>query len=116
MPKWGSTELNIIQDSYRPPYMDAGIREIQILPDLSASTDPASVLQQSGRGRKRVLWDGWVATQAEYEAFQNDFIAATERTFEGYDSVEIDCLIASLSPPQRIMSNYIRFSVELVEA
>jgi len=115
-PTWGDTELNIIQDSYAPPVASAGINEIQILPDPNDLDQPASVLQQSGRGRERIPLDCWVESQAEFEALVTDLYNGEERTFTGHDEVSFKAVITSISPRRRVFDTFIEFSITFLEA
>jgi len=111
---WGSTALKILHGTYRPPHGDAGIIEIPILPDLTAAT-PASVIQQAGRGRKRASWRGYVSALADYDTLYADYIAATVRTFTGPGGETLSAIIESLSEPEYVQANFIRFDVTIVE-
>jgi len=114
MLKWGDTEINLIQDTYDLPGADAGMTEIELLPNPDGSY--ATVIQQGPRSRRRVSWRGWVASQAEIEAFQGDYYAGQVREFTGYDNVSFHALIFSFSPGNRYFQHYIEYSIVLIEA
>ena len=112
---WGATSLLVAKDSYRPIGADAGITEIQILPDLSVTTIPASVLQQSGRGRKVASFAGY-ATEADYLAMLADHYAATSRTFTDLDGNTLTAIIQSISATHEYGPYPYRYDITLVEA
>lgn len=91
---WGSTTLKVAKNSYTPPIAENGLTEIQILPD--ALGNPASVIQQGGRTRKRISLTGY-ATESEYYALLTDLYAATSKTFTDTDGNAVTCVIESLS-------------------
>lgn len=111
---WGSTALLVAKDSYTPPAAENGITEIQLLPDLAVST-PATVLQQAGRGRKRVSFDGY-ATETDYYAFLADYYAVTTRTFTDSDGNTLSSIIESISAARENGPYPYRYSITLVEA
>lgn len=116
MATWGSTTIKILRGTYRPPHGEAGINEIKILPNPLDTSTPATVLQQSGRSRKRVSWQGYVSNLEDYNNLYDDFVAATQRTFTGFESETLNAIIEGISEPEYIQSNLIRFSITLVEA
>lgn len=112
---WGSTALLVAKDSYKPPEAESGVVEIKLLPDLSDVTIPASVIQQAGRGRKRVSFEGY-ATETTYYAFLTDKYAATARTFTDSDGNALSAIIESISAMRENGPYPYHYSITLVEA
>ena len=110
--KWGTKVLFVAKGSYTAPEFDSGIKEIQILPDTSGN--PASVLQQSGRSRKRASFDVY-GNFTEYELLNDDKIAATVRIFEDLDGRTFSAVIEQLSISQRIGTDYFKYNITLLE-
>ena len=113
MATWGSTTVKMRVGTYQAPSANAGIVEIPILPDGS---DGASVIQQAGRSRQVISWEGIADNLAHYTSLYNDYIATTERTFSGPDSVSLSCIISELSPPTYIWGGVYSYRIELMEA
>ena len=111
MATWGSTTVNMLMGTYRPPHTEAGIVEIPLLPGNGDN----SVIQQSGPVRRRVSWQGYVTSQTGYDSLHSDYVNGEERSFEGPDSLDIDCVIIELSPPEYVMDGHIRYHITLVE-
>lgn len=113
--KWGTTELNIIKDSYLPPFAKVKLNIINILPGAE-NTAPASVLQQGGRERYQVQFSGFVRCYAEYQALLTDYINMTERTFEGADGFSMTMIISDFQPGKRTLFPLkIEYSITLME-
>lgn len=109
---WGTTTLNVTPNTYNPPHCSNGLVEINILPD--GTTNPATVLQQAGRGRKRVSFKGFTRTWEDYEALHDDYIALTQRTFsDGNESLTM--IINELSPATLIFGNKWEYTITLLE-
>ena len=86
---------------------------MDILPD--GTTNPASILQQSGRGRYEVSFDGFTTSYADYKTLHADAIALTQRTWaDGTDSITM--IISYLSPAVMIMPGKWEYSITLMEA
>lgn len=111
--KWGDTNLNIRPETYQAFYCESGLTEIAILPGMSGSG--ASVLQQAGRTRKRVAFDGFVRTWAGYTSLLNDHVAATVKSFSEPNG-SMNMIILSLSEPTMIFDDIWDYSIVLVEA
>lgn len=113
--KWGTTELNVIKDTYVPPYAKAQLNIINILPGAD-NTAPASVLQQGGRERYQLSFSGFVRSYAEYQALLEDHINMIERTFEGADGFSMTMIISDFQPGNRTLFPLkIEYSVKLIE-
>lgn len=109
---WGTTNLKITPGTYSPIHASNGLVEIEILPD--ASGNPATVIQQAGRGRKRVSFDGFTSTYTAYKALHDDYIALTQRTYaDGNDSLAM--IISELSPAKMIINGKWEYSMTLME-
>lgn len=114
--KWGTTELNIIKDSYMPPYAESKLNVIGILPGLG-NTTPANILQQGGRGRYQVSFDGFVRSYSDYQALLTDALNMTERTFYGADDFEMTMIISEIQPKGRTLFPLkIDYSITMMEA
>ena len=110
---WGSTDLKIVPQTYKAWHCDNGLVVIDLLPD---GTDaPASIIQQGGRSRKLVAFDGFVSTIAAYNSLLDDFIALTERTFSD-PAGSMLMIISELTPPTMIIDNKWDYSIVLMEA
>ena len=114
MATWGSTTVKMRVGTYQAPSANAGIVEIPILDDGTANA--MSVLQQAGRSRRVISWEGIADNLAHYTSLYNDYIATTERTFSGPDSVSLSCIISELSPPTYIWGGVYSYRIELMEA
>lgn len=111
---WGSTTLKVAKNSFTPPIAQNGLTEIQILPDTSGN--PASVIQQGGRTRKRISFSGY-ATETTYYTLLTDLYAATSRTFTDTDGNAVTCVIESLSAIREDNGLYpYVYSITLMEA
>jgi hypothetical protein len=109
---WGSTNLKIVPKTYSPPHSSNGLTEIPILPD--GTTNPASVIQQAGRGRKIVYFEGFTTSYADYAELHDDFVALTQRTFDdGNESLTM--IISDLSPATMITAGKYEYSMTLME-
>ncbi len=118
MATWGDTSLRIQNDTYRPPMANVRINEIELLPDPSSPDSPVTVLQQGGTGRKRVAFEGFVKSLADFNALQEDRVNSTVRLFTGLEGETLTGIIESLVilqiyPPKMYR---IRYSIVLVEA
>lgn len=113
---WGATSINCYIKTYQPPAAEPTIAEIQLLPDPTDPDAVCSVLQQGGRKRKRIYWDGFVSNIASYNSLETDKLNGTQRTFVGPDGTNLNCIIQHLGPPRYVQSNLIEYSITLVEA
>lgn len=107
---WGTMDLLVAKGSYNPPIAENEIKEIKILPDTSGN--PASVLQQGGRDRKRASFKGY-ATETNYKLLEADYYAATERTFTDIDGNVFDAAIESFNAVKN--GEYYEYSITLLE-
>jgi len=110
---WGSTVMLVEKNTYNPPAAENGITEIQILGDPVVTT-PASVIQQSGRGRKKASFSGY-ATNAVYLALLADSYAATVRTFTDPDGNTMSATIENISAARENGPYPYHYSVSLME-
>lgn len=111
---WGSKTLHIAKGSYSPPSASNGIKELSILPDSTGN--PASIIQQGGRSRKRVSFNGY-ADETDYYALLTDFYAGTTRTFTDVDSNTLSSVIESISANREHNGIYpYLYSITLLEA
>ena len=109
---WGATNLKVTPGTYNPPHCSNGLVEINILPDGTAN--PATVLQQGGRGRMTVSFEGFTRTWSDYESLRDDYIALTERTFaDGNESLTM--IISELSPATLIFGDKWEYTITLME-
>lgn len=113
--KWGSTQLYTIKDTYIPPTVNVQINKIELIPGTD-NTDPSNVIQQGGRGRYEVKFDGLVKTYAEYQSLETDYINGTSRTFYGADEFSEDMIISELTLKSRTLHPLmIIYSITLTE-
>ncbi|MDF2881671.1 MAG: hypothetical protein K0R54_2228 [Clostridiaceae bacterium] len=113
--KWGTTELNVIKDSYIPPFAKPKLNVIEILPGAD-NTAPSSIIQQGGRGRYQVSFNGFVRNNTEYQALLDDTINLTERTFDGADGFTMNMIISDFTPTKRsLFPLKIEYSMTLME-
>jgi len=91
---WGNITLTVAKNSYKPPIATSGISELQILPDSSGNA--ASVLQQSGRGRKRAYLEAHAA-ESVYKSIESDYYNATTRTFTDIDGNTLEAIIETFA-------------------
>jgi len=111
---WGSTVLNVVAGTYKPPHAAAGLVSIELLPDSADTSANCEVLQQFGRKRKRVSFSGFAASQADFDSLEADYIAQIERTFTGPNSLSLSCTIETISEP-RYARHIIYYDMVLVE-
>lgn len=113
--KWGTTNLNIIKDSYIPPFAKSNLNIINILPGAD-NTIPASVIQQGGRDRYQVSFDGFIRNYTDYKALQDDHINMTSRTFTGADGFSTSMIISDFKPGRRTLFPLkLEYSITLME-
>jgi len=110
---WGGTTLNIVPFSYKPWHSENGLVEIDILPD--GTTNPAVILQQMGRRRKVVSFEGFTTSYSNYTGLFDDYIALTERTFvDPNDSMTM--IISNISPATMIIDGKWIYRITFMEA
>lgn len=114
MYKWGETNLNVSRYSYKPPYRVPSISEIQLVPGADLSV-PGTVIQQGGRSRKRVKFEGYCTSLADYNALQDDWNSCIVRTFIGPDGETLSMMIEELKEATRIVSFKYEYSITLME-
>lgn len=110
--KWGNTVLRVAKYSYNPPQSDNGVKEIPILPDSSGN--PASVLQQGGRGRYEVSFTGY-ANFAEYSNLFSDYYDGRTRTFEDADGWSMTAVIKSIKAVREVDPYEYVYAITLME-
>lgn len=114
--KWGNTVLNIIKDSYTPPYKKAKFSVIELIPNPENIADKNTIIQQGGTDRAECKFDGFVRSQAEYNALENDYINGIERVFDGADGVSYTMFIFDLAPTGRSLYPLkINYSIAFLE-
>lgn len=110
---FGSYTLKIKPETYQPLWAENKLNVIDILPD--GTTNPASVLQQGGRGRYQTSFEGFVTSYSDYQNLRTDYLALTARTFtDGTDSLSM--IISELSPATMIINGKWEYSITLMEA
>ena len=99
MAKWGDTTFKIQWGSYIPPHTNDSVTVIDILANHDDLTEPAQVLQQSGRKLRQVRFTVVEAPvdMTFYNALQADKDAGTVRAFEGPDGLEMDCIVQTIN-------------------
>lgn len=113
--KWGSTTLNVLKDSYIPPYAESEINIIDLIPGTD-NTTPSTVMQQGGRQRYEVRFEGLVWSYAAYQALESDYISGTSRTFNDDDTTDITMVITELKPKSRSLAPFrIIYEITLTE-
>lgn len=113
--KWGNTNLNVLHETYIPPYSEVAVNEIQVIPGPD-NLNPASIVQQGGRTREKVGFDGFVRSWADYLALETDKRNGQVRSFEGQDNYVSDMMITSLVPTRRSLYPYrLYYSISLME-
>lgn len=113
---WGSTALKILVGSLRHNVQPAPLTEVQLLPDPAALTSVSSVVQQQGRGRKRVKAKLYVSAYGDYDTYASDLNAGTSRTLTIDDTgIAATYLIESLGEPEFIQSDVIFFDIAWLE-
>lgn len=114
MASWGSTTVYVRRGTYQSAPA-ATINEIKILP-AAGSTAAASVIQSGGRARRRIMFEAYVPTVAEYEDLADDYHAHTSRTWTDPDGDTLTSIIAELGPLQRQSKGFYTFTIILLEA
>lgn len=114
--KWGNTILYVLKGTYTPPFASVDMNIIELVPGTD-NTNPSNVIQQGGRSRYKVSFEGAVWSFAEYQALEDDWLNGTQRTFEDADGYTATMIIASLEPKERIVYPLmIKYSITLMEA
>lgn len=93
--KWGTTTLNVLKNTYKPPFAVSDMNKINLIPGADNS-EPADVLQQGGRGRYQVGFSGYTIGATDYDSFYEDYLNATEKTFEGLNSFSMSMIITDI--------------------
>lgn len=115
--KWGDTKLNIIKDSYIPPHAETVFTDIPLIPTPGDFSEPASIVQQGGRGRYKTQFSGFVKTYAEYQALENDYLGGVVKVFDGADGFSMDMFIFDIKPTRRsLYPTKIYYDIVLWEA
>lgn len=110
---WGDMDLFIGKKGYSPPLPSSnGVVELTLLPD--GSTNPMSVIQKGGRGRKQVRISNAYATESDFQSLASDFMAVTERTFTDPNSNSMNAIIEQLTGTKD--GEYYEYSMTLKEA
>lgn len=113
--KWGTTNLNVLPETYIPPDSEVVINEMQLIPGAD-NLEPASVVQGGGRSRDRVEFEGFVRSWAEYVALKTDKRNHQVRSFEGADGYVNDMVITNLKPVRRAIYPYrLYYSITFME-
>lgn len=114
---WGTQTINIFAGTFKPTFVpDTGINEIEVLPSKDI-LNPRTVLQQAGRARKRIKFEGFVRGLNDYDALLTDFINGTEKTFlDSETGISFSSIIIALSEPEFVNATVIRYSMEVIEA
>ena len=110
-----SQELKILWGTYRPPHAPTIFSDINVIPS-AAMPSPVTIVQQGGNERKSANFNTYVETMSEYDALQDDHHAGNVKRFYGPESLEFDCYIRTLSPPEYVQAGVVRFSVALEES
>ena len=113
---WGSTALKILVGTLKHNIQPAPLTEVQLLPDPAALSDISTVVQQQGRGRKRVKAKLHVSAYGDYDAYVTDLNAGTSRTLT-IDNTGISAtyMIESLGEPEFIQANAVFFDITWLE-
>lgn len=113
---WGSTALKILVGTLRHSVMAAPLVEVPLLPDPAALSTISTVVQQQGRGRKRVKAKLYATAYGGYDTFETDMNAGTARTLTIDNSgIAASYMIESLGEPEFIQSNAIFFDITWLE-
>ena len=118
MATWGDADLQIRWGTYYPPHAEAGLVSIRVLPP-DTGTDHVEVVQQGGRDRKVITFEGQCWSLPEYDVLLDAYIAGEEKLFNGPDVTNFPCFIKQLSPPEYVIDyegqGYYRYSIILCE-
>lgn len=118
MSTYWSTEapMWIIKDSYRPARGKSRMIETPILSSTSSGWPYASIVQHTGRERKHITFTAHVSDFAYYEQLHDDWVSATPQQFMGPDATTgYSFVIFELGEPQWLLSDDIRFTLDIVE-
>lgn len=99
--KWGNTQLNVIKDSYIPPHAETVFTDIPLISVPGDFSEPASIVQQGGRGRYKTQFSGFVRIYAEYQALEDDYLGGVKRVFDGADGFNMEMFIFDIKPTGR---------------
>ena len=107
--------MRVLLRSYRPFTSPIRVSEIPILPSTTL-TAAASVLQTLGRGRKFTSFEAYTTGIAAYNTLRDHAVLGHAGTFKDGAGTTQGCLISSISPPDWIRANMIRYGLTLTEA
>ena len=120
MATWRTTDssthtLNVLRGTYKPFTTPIRSIELPILPSTTL-TAAASVLQHLGRGRKYTSFEVYSTGIAHYNTLRDHAALAHAGTFRDSAGSTQGCAITSLSEPQWVKVNYIRWGLTLTES
>ena len=109
--KWGDMTVHVDKDTYVPPNPTVNTTEINILPD--GTNNPATILQEAGRGRKRASFTGFALTEEDYISIQLDYQTRTIRLFTDTLGNTFEALILTFNPSR--IADYYKYDIVLLE-
>ena len=112
---WGSTELAVLAGTWSPSQTASSITEIELLPDPSDLTAVSTILQQSGRKRRRVSGNLKLSSMTDYNDLLNDMDYGNSQTLDDNDTVNGTYYIESLEAPNYQFEGYITAQITFVE-
>ena len=113
---WGSTALKILVGTLRHNVQPAPLTEVQLLPDAADLSAVSTVIQQQGRGRRRIKAKLYVTSSGAYDSFVTDLNAGTSRTLTIGDAVTGETyMIEELGEPEFVQNNVIFFDIVWLE-
>ena len=112
---WGSTELKVLKDGYKPfSSSETVINEIEIIPGSTNTGDIVSSLQVGPRRRRKAKLECFTSSLADCRVLEADRDSAVIRTFS--DGAETqDCIILSIDISNNSHSKIWFYTLELLE-
>lgn len=112
---WGDKDLIVSDGTYIPPHATVDLEEIEVIKGLD-NTTPNSVLQQGGRNRIEASFQGLLFSFEELNAFYDDDIAKTERTFTDPYGLSLNMIIKEFAIGKWKHNQEFEYTIKLLEA
>ena len=112
---WGSTTLSVQIGTWSPSQGSTPFSEIELIPDPANLDAVCTVLQQSGRKRRRVSGNIILTSMTNYNTLLDDMDDGTALTLADGDTVNATYYIESLGSPTIHFSGHITADITFVE-
>lgn len=112
---WGDITLKILFGTWQPGIHPNVMTEIPLLPDANNMSAVSSVIQQSGKLRRRIQGKLFVTSMTAYDAFVASYLAGTTATLNDGDSINGTYMIESVGAAEYRHNNAVFFDITFVE-